>query len=251
MAKRIYLIPIACLFILVAKGNFSKQKDDVSYVGITQRVENNISSFENIQVVEAKENKEEILEEKIDTNIQEEVYPEYTVDESISSQEMFLMTPENKEAIDNVYNYLTENGYSDEAACGIIGNAIFESSLDKSLSFTDSSYHGYYQMSSIVWTKFLDWAYENGYDASKFTSQTIWIASESLEDDFKYYSPISLEDYKQINRPDSAADAFCVAFERAISNGDGDYGISEFNGQKYQNLAQRKEWAKFIYNYYH
>lgn len=253
--KKIYFVATIMLLALILKAKITFKSEPMeNFVGITERVEAEVP-LGNLVIeekdAEIKTERNIVSETKTIKNEENiEIKNYYNVSDDILFESQFLLNEDNLNKMDNAYNYLISEGFSSEAASGIIGNAILESSLDSSLTFNNSDHHGYYQMSDLLWERFLNWAYLNNYDTSSLTSQTIWMVEESLEDDFKYYSPTTLNNYKEMKDPSLAADAFCVAFERAVSSGNDDYGISEINGGKYQKLNQRKEWAKFVYNHY-
>lgn len=133
-----------------------------------------------------------------------------------------------------VYRTLRANGYSDAAACGIIGNMMWETgggTLDlKPTAYSSNRYfYGICQWHKGYYPEVFD----------KDFDYQLQFLLDTIEDEFDefgfcYKSNFDLEDFKNMEDPAQAALAFAKVYERCNS---GSYGI-------------RKNAAKTAYQYF-
>ena len=147
-----------------------------------------------------------------------------------------------------LYQYCISNGYTKEAACGILGNADQESSFDIPIDCS-GTYKGTFQFVSDVAEAIKSWAKKNNLDPDNSLVQYKWLEKNSLERDFKVYSDITLEKFKKIKDVDEATDAFCAAFERCVTNNSGGANANnckhaKSSSQYYQDLKTRRSYGQ-------
>lgn len=139
-----------------------------------------------------------------------------------------------------LYQYLISNGYSKESACGILGNADQENNCDGAGLASGASRTGAFQCSRDQANTMRKWATDNNLNPDNTLVQFTWIEANCLEHDLKSYCSMSLDDFKKMTSAEDAADAFCVAYERCT----GGEGASKYSPKKYQQMDNRKRFAK-------
>lgn len=146
-----------------------------------------------------------------------------------------------------LYQYLISNGYSKEAACGILGNSDQENSCDGAGLADGSTYSGAFQCSKSQASTIKSWAESNNLDPYNALVQFTWIEANLLEDNFNTYCSISFDEFKKLTSAEDAADAFCVAYEICVGGSD----ASKYNHKYlYQDLTTRKTYAtEFLSEY--
>lgn len=154
-----------------------------------------------------------------------------------------------------VYGILRPLGYSDAAIAGIIGNGLSESGGSGgplANVYNGEDYVGFWQMSrSAQWGGCQTYCESKGLDPLTITGQLNYILDKHLKSDMKAYAGITLDDFKNLDNPELACDAFCTAYERCVgttANGDDQYSVYK-PGQIYQNLGGRRRNSNRAYNW--
>ena len=68
------------------------------------------------------------------------------------------LTSSEQDTVDRLHDYMMEQGYSEEAVCGVLGNLAVECNFQ---NITDNHHKGYFQFDDGLWYEFLNYAYEN------------------------------------------------------------------------------------------
>lgn len=172
------------------------------------------------------------------------------------------------EKVKAMIDYFMSQGFTLEAACGIVGNVYQESSLDANCA--TGRYVGLFQMdtggsgdirnpsSGSNWDKILTWMDNNGYNADSFAGQVRGIIEcEGYLDGRSSWG--SIDEMKVLTDEQDAADYWAVWVEgcwggNAIAENESKYGpmrSSDSRAKYYQELGKRKDYAtaaKEIYN---
>lgn len=172
------------------------------------------------------------------------------------------------EKVKAMIDYFMSQGFTLEAACGIVGNVYQESSLDTTCG--TGRYVGLFQMDTggsgdiknpspgSNWDKILTWMDNNGYNADSFAGQVRGIIEcEGYLDGRSGWG--SIDEMKALTDEQDAADYWAVWVEgcwggSAIPENKSKYGpmhSSDSRAQYYQDLGKRKNYAttaKEIYN---
>ena len=146
------------------------------------------------------------------------------------------------EKIRAAVTYFNSMGFTPEAACGILGNIIQESTLDPKAT---SSYHGLIQWDSTNrWPKVKEWMASQGYNEDSFAGQIRAI----YEFEVTQMPEDRWEELRNLTDVEKAAELFAVYFERCT--GGGDTPVWYRTGELYQELVERKKWAQNAYDIY-
>ena len=152
-----------------------------------------------------------------------------------------------EERISAAMEYFVNNGFSIEAAAGIVGNIAVESSFDPR-SVSSLGYYGLCQWNTSEngnywWYSVENWMINNGYDSYSFDGQIRAILEcpnkGMLNDD-------ALEELKSIKNVAQAAELFAIYYEGCI--GGKDYSEYYNLGCTYQELDLRKSEAYIAYD---
>ena len=115
---------------------------------------------------------------------------------------------------ESLYKYLIANGYSAQAAAGILGNADCETGFSESSARLDAainagSYSGYFQMANGVvqkdgsklkmWEKFRNWCDKNNLDYRDITVQFRYFEETEMKDWSPYCEYPSTTEFKTCN----------------------------------------------------
>lgn len=121
-----------------------------------------------------------------------------------------------KTRAESLYKYLIANGYSAEAACGILGNADQESGFSDAYNSGSRSYYGYFQMSSDSWSNLKAWASSSSLDYNDITTQFKYVEANGLDMWTSVLSSPSFDAFKTTSNVQEAAEAFMAAYERCV-----------------------------------
>lgn len=113
-----------------------------------------------------------------------------------------------------LYQYLISNGYTKQAACGILANADAESGFETSIN-DPGTYKGTFQFDSQQASAIKKWA-GNKLDPENSTVQFKWIEANVLDNDLKTYGQTTLKKFKKISDVDEATSVFCASYERCV-----------------------------------
>ena len=120
-----------------------------------------------------------------------------------------------KKRAKELYQYLISNGYTKQAACGILANADAESGFE--ISIDDSgTYKGTFQFDSTQASSIKKWAKKNKLDPDNSTVQFKWIEANVLNGALKTYGSTTLKEFKKISDVDEATSVFCASYERCV-----------------------------------
>lgn len=147
--------------------------------------------------------------------------------------------------------FINEQGYTPEAAAGIVGNLIVESGLDPAI-VSSSGYHGLAQWNTSDggghWWDAPDgirnWLLEQGYNEDSFAGQIRAICEAPRRGQMGD----RWEELKVMTNIEQAAELFCVYYEACP--GGSDPTVWYLPGTNYQGLAARKQCAKNAYDIY-
>ncbi len=176
------------------------------------------------QVVENVENYMELEKPTQETicGVLDDLGPDATADEKVKA----------------AVTYFVSQGFTVEAACGIIGNLIQESGLDPA-AVSSSGYRGLVQWDKDGrWPAVKTWMVSMGYDENDFSGQIKAI----YECEYNQMPPNRWEELKKLTDVEKAAELFAVYDERCT--GGADEPVWYKTGSKYQNLTERKSFAQ-------
>lgn len=125
------------------------------------------------------------------------------------------LSSKGKKNAKDLYKYLISNGFTPEAACGVLGNADQESSLETPIDCA-GKHKGIFQFEGAVANAITKWAEKNKLDKNSPITQFTYLAVDILPHDFKHYSDISYSKFKKLKDAEEATDAFCAAYERCV-----------------------------------
>ena len=136
-------------------------------------------------------------------------------------------------------SYFVGQGFTNEAAAGIVGNMIKESTMDPKAD-NGQGYYGLCQWNTNYswWQNICAWTSEQGYNMYDFAGQVRAVYESphrgGMSDD-------KWEELKILTDTAKAAELFCVYYEAPIGGSDAPewYGI----GELYQGLNGRKDFA--------
>ena len=172
--------------------------------------------------------------------------------------------PSDEEVAEKMHVYFSDKGYSDAQIAGIIGNAEAESGLNplRFVSDEDFSWFGLFMLVNCPRRDEMFAEFEaQGVD--KYTAPEYWNNREfdSVEDFDKFMTILLdytmdsadstwMEEIKNTDNPEEAAEIFLVWYERAFG-GDGEIELYEpFKGQAYQGVSRRRELSRRWYEYF-
>lgn len=149
-----------------------------------------------------------------------------------------------------IIDYFMDNGYTFEAACGVVGNIYQESRFDYKAG---SGYHGLFQIKRSVWDTYgLLWLNEKQISDSIEAQCRFIVESNYIKDLGREPSWGTLAEMQSLTNEKDAADYWCVFIEgcwggKAIPENRSYYGplhSSNSNAKYYQELGKRKEFAE-------
>lgn len=133
--------------------------------------------------------------------------------------------------------YYISQGFTAEAAAGIVGNAAVESTLSPTAA-NGTSYMGLYQWDTPGrWVTVTNWMTTNGYNQDSFAGQIRASVESGDRDSFMDWNLL-----KGLTNVEQAAEYWCVKYEGAI----GGSGVPQWYGlgNNWQALDKRKQCAK-------
>lgn len=153
------------------------------------------------------------------------------------------------ERIHAVFTFLLSEGFTPEAASGVIGNIAVESTFDPSI-VSSSGYYGLFQWNTSSgggywWHDIEAWMTSNGYDWDSFEGQIkamLYCSNRGYLDDER------LNELKQLKNVDQAVELFAVYYEGCTGGG----SVTKYYrpGSYYQDLDIRKSEARIAYRMY-
>ena len=158
-------------------------------------------------------------------------------------------TIESEKNLENMWAFFTtDKKYTEEAAAGIIGNAIVESGLNTK-AVSKSGYTGIFQWDGASdgrWEQCKTWCEKKGYDYYSVKGQCERIVEE-MKADFGdgTSSKVSYKDFKKLTDVQKASDQFMMYIERCIVTGK-KTGIPE----NYQHYKDRRNMSAAVYKKY-
>lgn len=147
---------------------------------------------------------------------------------------------------ESLYKYMIANGYSAEAACGVLGNVDQESGFSSEFNDGNRSYYGYFQINESsygVWSKLKAWAESENLDYQDIVVQFKYTET-SLESDFTSYTDTTYEKWKTCNNVVAGMEGFMIAFERCTGGSYVPTQIKSKYGSSYQEGDARKQYAE-------
>lgn len=155
-----------------------------------------------------------------------------------------------EEKIKAAVKYFVAQGFTVEAACGIMGNSICESTLDPASVSSTGKYYGLFQWDKDNrWPIITGWMSDNGYNQNSFAGQ---IRAMYESNDKAHMTEARWEELKGLTDTDKAAELFAVYHEGCVGSGPA-YSAAAvwYNaGTVYQALAARKGYAQNAYKIY-
>lgn len=149
-----------------------------------------------------------------------------------------------EEKIIAAMSYFVDQGFTAEAAAGIVGNMISESNLDPAAD-NGIGYHGLCQWNTNYgwWQKVCNWTASQGYNMYDFAGQVraTWEMRDGLSD-------AQWSELQGLTNIEKAAELFCVHYEACV--GGTDEPVWYKTGHKYQGLIKRKSNALKAYDVY-
>lgn len=148
-----------------------------------------------------------------------------------------------------IIDFLMDNGFTFEAACGVVGNGVQESGLDPTYSHYNG-YNGMFMTLDSTWVGCEAWMKSQGYDPFSIEGQMhMLLEYPSLLADRSYWG--SVDEMKGITDIDDATDYWCVFYEgcwggKQIPENISKYGpmrSSDSRAKYYQELGLRKNYA--------
>ncbi|MCD8144373.1 MAG: phage tail tip lysozyme [Oscillospiraceae bacterium] len=119
---------------------------------------------------------------------------------------------------DYIYDTLLANGYTTEAACGILGNIYQECRFEYDID--NDAGVGLCQWIGVRKDNLLAYCAENGYDYRTLDGQLAFLINVDLENQdyyFRLYGGIAASDYKYLTDTETAAMLFYRCFERPLT----------------------------------
>lgn len=115
---------------------------------------------------------------------------------------------------DYIYAYLVANGYTTEAACGILGNIYQECRFEYNLEYSGGT--GICQWIGGRKTNLIAYCETNGYDYLSLEGQLAFLINEDLQAQDYYFGlrGSSVEAYKTLTDTEDATTLFYICFER-------------------------------------
>lgn len=176
---------------------------------------------------------------------------EKAVVQGTTKTELSQITPSSstKDRINATINFLTAEGFTPEAAAGVVGNMAVESSFNPAV-VSKAGYHGLFQWNTNAggnywWYTICEWLDKNGYSRDSFEGQVkamLYCPRRGGLSDSK------LAELKSLHNVEQAAELFAVYYEGCV--GGSDYTTYYLVGTKYQALNLRKSEAVVAYNVY-
>ena len=176
-----------------------------------------------------------IYTESAVTNMQAEITRLKNIQEFLyKDTEQFLLWEAHYPYATKVWYFLRESGYSEEAAAGIIGNMMIETSggtlsLKPTAYSPKGTYYGLCQWSIYYYPEIFGKPFEDQLDYLQST-----IAAEFRVFGSKYKTGFTYADFLVLNSPEDAAHAFAAVYERCST---GSYEL-------------RKQAARTAYDYF-
>lgn len=172
---------------------------------------------------------------------------------TISTAQSQMQITEESDTVDRIYfsfQYLMDQGFTAEAAAGVIGNMAVESYFDPS-KVSGSGYHGLFQWNTsrdgdFWWYDIRAWIEEQGYEWNSFEGQL----RAFLECPNKgLLSEERLEELKALDNVEQAVELVAVYYECCVG---GKGGVTKYyqKGKRYQDLRIRKSEAEIAYQMY-
>lgn len=126
-----------------------------------------------------------------------------------------------QETAQKIFDYLTNNGWSEEAVCGMLGNMQSESGIiaDRWENDDANNLNGGYGL--VQWTpatKYINWAKANGLDYQDVVSQCKRIEWEVANNQQFAYSGLTFQEFSKSKKtPEDLAQIFLVGYERPLN----------------------------------
>ena len=212
-----------------------------------------ITGDANIKII-MKNQKNEIVE-NVDEYLEIEEDFEYsnsTKANGKGAEELSALTASSStsEKVIAMIDFLMDNGFTFEAACGVVGNGVQESGLDPTYSHYNG-YNGMFMTLDSTWVGCEAWMKSQGYDPFSIEGQMhMLLEYPNLLDDRSYWG--NVDEMKGITDIDDATDYWCVFYEgcwggNQIPENISKYGpmrSSDSRAKYYQELGLRKNYAK-------
>ena len=147
---------------------------------------------------------------------------------------------------ENLYKYMIANGYSAQAACGVLGNADAETTFNGG-SLTSGAHRGYFQVDIDVCDAMVKWADSKGLDKNDICVQFRYGEKSNFNGYASYVSYPAYKDFKSLDDEVLACEGFMAGFEKCVF---GSYSLTKAKTKypggktyKYQDGANRVKWA--------
>ncbi|MBR1539858.1 MAG: hypothetical protein IJ629_01535 [Clostridia bacterium] len=148
-----------------------------------------------------------------------------------------------------LFDFLISEGFSPEAASGVIGNIAVESTFNPTV-VSSSGYYGLFQWNTSSgggywWYDIQDWLSYNGYDWNSFEGQ---VKAMLYCSNRGFLNEERLAELKQLRNVEQAVELFAVYYEGCTGGG----SVTKYYrpGSYYQDLETRKSEAWVAYAMY-
>lgn len=166
-----------------------------------------------------------------------------------------------------MHDFFSKKGYSDAQIAGIIANAEKESDLDPLRFILDSNNRSWFGLFMLMECPRRDEMFAE-FDAQglgKYTSSDYWVQDAKSFDNFDDFNkfmdifltytmnpddPLWMDEIRNAEAPEEAAEIFLVCYERAFGGEDQIEFYEPFKGRYYQNASGRRAAARRWYNYF-
>ena len=197
---------------------------------------------------------EEIVEQVVEPVTEKSTDNKANTTKSTTSNLLSKITKKSstEDRIKAVMQYLISEGFSTEAAAGVVGNMAVESCFNPS-TVTKAGYYGLFQWNTSAaggyWWNASDgiekWLTKNGYTWNSFEGQVKALLGCPRRG---HLSDSRLKELKKLKNVEQSTELFCIFYEGCV----GGSGISKYynKGEKYQALDTRKSEAWMAYYLY-